>query len=118
MLANFGERNSTARLVSLIATALLAGLALLLGLLVTAGSLLIYSVGSETVDKFRSAMLIGIPLVVGGGLGLLYLWPPLQRGPARLIPIRPGSPVIARFPPIATTIRSPPRQCARGPVCP
>jgi membrane protease YdiL (CAAX protease family) len=94
VLANFGERNSTARLVSLIAGAALAGLALLVGLLVVGGHLLLYSAGTEGVDKFRAAMLVGVPLVTAGALGLLYLWPPVQRAMARVIPVRPGSPVV------------------------
>jgi membrane protease YdiL (CAAX protease family) len=94
VVANFGERNSTARVVSLMAGGGLAGLAVLAGLLVVAEHLVIYSAGSETVDKFRAAMLVGIPLLVAGGLGLLYLWPALQRVLARVIPVRPGSPVV------------------------
>jgi membrane protease YdiL (CAAX protease family) len=94
VLANFGERNATARIVSLIAGGALAGLAVLLGLLVTAGHLLLYSTGAESFDKFRAAELLAFPLILAGGLGLLYLWPPLQRALARLIPVRPGSPVI------------------------
>jgi membrane protease YdiL (CAAX protease family) len=48
----------------------------------------------ESVDKFRSAELIGIPVAVAGAFGLLYLWAPVQRAVGRVIPIRPGSPVI------------------------
>jgi membrane protease YdiL (CAAX protease family) len=94
VLANFGERNSTARLVSLIAGAALAGLALLVGLLVVGGHLLLYSAGTEAADKFRAAMLVGVPLMIAGALGLLYLWPAVQRAVARVIPVRPGSPVV------------------------
>jgi len=35
-----------------------------------------------------------VPLTIAGVLGLLYLLPPVQRALARVIPIRPGSPVI------------------------
>jgi membrane protease YdiL (CAAX protease family) len=94
VLANFGERNSTARIVSLIAGAALSGLALLFGLLVGGGHLVLYESGSESLDKFRAAELVAVPLMVAGGLGLIYLWPPIQRAVARVIPIRPGSPVI------------------------
>jgi uncharacterized protein len=94
VLANFGERNSTARIVSLVAGAALAGLALLFGLLVGGGHLVLYSAGNETLDKFRQAELLAVPLMVAGVVGLLYLWSPVQRAIARVIPIRPGSPVI------------------------
>jgi membrane protease YdiL (CAAX protease family) len=94
VLANVGERNSTARIVSLIAGAALAGLALLFGLLVAGGHLVLYSAGNESLDKFRQAELLAVPLMVAGVLGLLYLWSPVQRAIARVIPIRPGSPVI------------------------
>jgi membrane protease YdiL (CAAX protease family) len=94
VLANFGERNSTARVVSLIASASLSALALLLGLLVAGGHLVLYRNGSESLDKFRAAELLAVPLMIAGVLGIVYLWSPVQRAVARLIPIRPGSPVI------------------------
>ena len=94
MLANFGERNSTARIVSLIAGASLSAIALLLGLLVGGGQLLLYQNGGESADKLRTAELLAVPLMIAGGLGLLYLWPTVQRAVARVIPARPGSPVI------------------------
>ena len=94
MLANFGERNSTARVVSLIAGAALCGLSLLFGLLIAGGHLVLYRAGSESLDKFRTAELLAVPLMTAGALGLGYLWPPVQRAVARLIPIRPGSPVV------------------------
>ena len=93
VLANFGERVTTARMLTLIIGAALASIALLVGLLVAANHLLQYSMGLERGDQFRSAELLGIPLAVAGALGLLYLWPPVQRAVARLIPLRPGSPV-------------------------
>jgi hypothetical protein len=55
---------------------------------------LLYSAGTEAVDKFRAAELVGLPVIVAGGLGLLYLWTPVQRAVARVIPVRPGSPVV------------------------
>jgi len=78
----------------LIAGGILAGLGLLLGLLATVNHLLLYTMRLESVDKFRSAELIGVPVAVAGAFGVLYLWPPLQRAVARVIPIRPGSPVV------------------------
>jgi len=50
--------------------------------------------GLERADQFRAAELLGIPLAMAGALGLLYLWPAVQRAVARLIPVRPGSPVV------------------------
>lgn len=94
MLANFGERNATARIVSIIVGASLAGLALLFGLLIGGGHLVLYRAGSESVDKFRTAELLAVPLMIAGALGLVYLVPPVQRAVGRLIPIRPGSPVV------------------------
>jgi len=94
VLANFGERNPTARIVSLIAGAALSGLALLFGLLVAGGHLVVYRTGAESLDKFRAAEFLAVPLTIAGALGLLYLWPPVQRAVARVIPIRPGSPVV------------------------
>jgi len=94
VLANFGERNSTARIVALIAGGALCGLALLFGLLVAGGHLVLYRSGAESLDKFRAAEFLAVPLTIAGVLGLLYLWPPIQRALARVIPIRPGSPVI------------------------
>lgn len=94
MLANFGERNPTARIVSFIAGAALSALALLLGLLIAGSHLLLYNSQAETAAKFRTAELLAVPLMLAGALGLLYLWPPVQRALARVIPVRPGSPVI------------------------
>lgn len=94
MLANFGERNATARIVSIIVGASLAALAFLFGLLIGGGHLVLYRAGSESVDKFRTAELLAVPLMIAGALGLVYLVPPVQRAVARLMPIRPGSPVV------------------------
>ncbi|TMD17609.1 MAG: CPBP family intramembrane metalloprotease [Chloroflexi bacterium] len=88
MLANFGERNATARIVSLIAGGALCGLALLFGLLVAGGHLVLYRTGAESLDRFRAAEFLAVPLTIAGVLGLLYLWPPVQRALARVIPIR------------------------------
>ena len=94
VLANFGERFSTPRILALIAGGVLAGLSLLIGLLIAIIHLVQYSAGLEPADQFRTAELLGIPLTIAGALGLLYLWPPVQRAIARVIPIRPGSPVV------------------------
>ena len=72
----------------------LAGIGLLVGLWITVLNLLQYSAGVEPVDQLRTAVLLGIPLAVAGALGFFYLWSPLQRGVARVIPVRPGSPVV------------------------
>lgn len=94
MLANFGERNSTARILSLIAGAALSGLALLVGLLIAGAHLFLYRTGAESADKFRGAEFLAVPLMLAGVIGLLYLWPAVQRAVARVIPVRPGSPVV------------------------
>jgi CAAX protease family protein len=93
VLANFGERHRTPRILALIAGATLAGIAFLIGLLIALWQLLQYSMGLVTPGQFRSAELIGVPLAVAGALGLLYLLPAVQGAAARAIPLRPGSPV-------------------------
>ena len=82
MLANFGERNRTARVLALIAGATLAVLAVLYGLL-----------AAGDPEGFRTSRTTSIAIVFGGALGLTYLLPPLQRAVAHIIPLRPGSPV-------------------------
>jgi membrane protease YdiL (CAAX protease family) len=52
------------------------------------------SAGLIRRDQLGTAETIGISLAVAGLLGLLYLFPPVQRAVARVIPVRPGSPVI------------------------
>lgn len=93
VLANFGERHRTPRILAFIAGATLAGVASLIGLLIALWQLLQYSMGLVTPAQFRTAELIGAPLAAAGTLGLLYLLPPLQRAVARVLPLRPGSPV-------------------------
>src|SRR5438270_338056 len=61
---------------------------------VAGGHLVLYRTGAESLDRFRAAEFLAVPLTIAGVLGLLYLWPPVQRALARVIPIRPGSPVI------------------------
>lgn len=94
VLANFGERNSTARVLTLIAGGGLSALSLLVGFVAGLGHVLVYAAGRETTDQFRMAELVAIPLTLAGIAGLLYLWPPVQRAVARVIPVRPRSPVI------------------------
>ena len=94
MLANFGERYATPRLLTLIAGGILAGLSLVVGLLGSLLHLLSYSAGGESASTFRLDELTLLPFAVAGGLGLLYLWPAAQRAVARVLPVQPGSPVI------------------------
>ena len=94
MLANFGERYQVPRMLTLIVGGALSAIALLVGLLVAVNHLLQYSMGLEQTAPFRDAELVGVPVAIAGALGLLYLWPPVQRAIARVIPIRPGSPVV------------------------
>jgi uncharacterized protein len=93
VLANFGERYATARILTLIAGGVLSGLSLLIGVLGSLLHLLMYSSGTEAADKFRLAEQTLIPYAAAGLLGLIYLWPAAQRALARFLPIRPGSPV-------------------------
>jgi membrane protease YdiL (CAAX protease family) len=94
VLANFGERYATARILSLIAGGGLAGLSLLVGLLGSLLHLLSYAAGGESASKFWNAEQALVPFAAAGLLGLLFLWTPVQRAVARILPIRPGSPVI------------------------
>ena len=94
MLANFGERYATARILTLIAGGVLAGLSLLVGLLGSLLHVLSYAAGGESAGKFWNAQQALLPFAAAGLLGLLFLWPLVQRAVARILPIRPGSPVI------------------------
>jgi uncharacterized protein len=94
VLANFGERYPTPRILTLIAGGILAGLSLLVGVLGSLLHLVAYSAGTENASTFRLAELTLLPFAGAGALGLVYLWPAVQRALARLVPIRPGSPVI------------------------
>jgi membrane protease YdiL (CAAX protease family) len=94
VLANFGERNTTARMAALVVGAGLSAIALFVGLLAALVHLSQYATGGEGTDAFRSAELLAIPLTIAGALGLLYAWPPVQRIVLRVIPVRPGSPVV------------------------
>jgi uncharacterized protein len=94
VLANFGERYATARILALIAGGALAGLSLLVGLLGSLLHVLSYAAGGESASKFWNAEQTLLPFAAAGLLGLLFLWPAVQRAVARILPIRPGSPVI------------------------
>ena len=82
VLANLGERNPTARILALIGGATVAALAILYGI-----------VAASEPEAFQTTRTTSIAIVCGGALGLVYLLPPLQRALARVIPLRPGSPV-------------------------
>ena len=82
VLANLGERNPTARILALIGGATVAALAILYGI-----------VAASDPEAFQTMRTTSIAIVCGGALGLVYLLPPLQRALARVIPLRPGSPV-------------------------
>ncbi len=94
MLANFGERYATARILTLIAGGILAGLSLLVGLVASLLRLLAFGAGSESAGKFQGAEQTLVPFAAAGLLGLVFLWPTVQRAAARILPIRPGSPVV------------------------
>jgi membrane protease YdiL (CAAX protease family) len=94
VLANFGERYATARILTLIAGGGLAGISLLVGLLGSLLHVLSFAAGGESTSKFWNAEQTLLPFAAAGLLGLLFLWPIVQRAVARILPIRPGSPVI------------------------
>ena len=56
--------------------------------------LLALAAGTETASKFQQAEQTLVPYAAAGALGLVFLWPPVQRAVARILPIRPGSPVV------------------------
>jgi uncharacterized protein len=89
VLANFGERYTVPRILALVAGGVLAGLAILYGVV----ALIALAAGTrpELLGVNRAG---GIALIGAGLLSFAYLLPPVQRGIARLIPATPGSPVI------------------------
>jgi membrane protease YdiL (CAAX protease family) len=93
ILANFGERYRTPRILTLICGGVLSGLALVIAILIGVIQPLRYSLGQVDAGQLRAAVEIAIFVGIGGGLGLLYLVPAVQRGVARVVPLRPGSPV-------------------------
>ncbi|HEY4872477.1 MAG TPA: type II CAAX endopeptidase family protein [Candidatus Dormibacteraeota bacterium] len=94
MLANFGERHAAPRILTLVAGGILAGLALLVGLLGSLLHLLAFASGTESASTFQQAELTLVPFAAAGALGLIFLFPVAQRAVARILPTRPGSPVI------------------------
>lgn len=86
-MANFGERHRTPRILTLVAGGVLSGIALVFGALTALIAPLIGSAG------LRAAVEIGIFVAIGGLLGLVYLLPPVQRAVARVVSLKPGSPV-------------------------
>jgi uncharacterized protein len=79
--------------VTLVAGATIAGLAVLAGLLIAGYGVFESASGLLKPAQFRAAELSGIPVLIAGILGLLYLWPPVQAAVARLIHLPSGSPV-------------------------
>lgn len=93
LLANYGARYQTARILSLIAGGLLAGTGLTLGVLGALLTLVRYAAGTLSVADLGRALSATLPIAVAGILGILYLLPSFQRAAGRLLPLRPGSPV-------------------------
>ena len=73
MLANFGERHATPRILTLIVGGILSGLALLVGLLGSLLHLLTFASGGESADKFWTNEQALLPFAGAGLLGLLFL---------------------------------------------
>ena len=93
VLANLGERHRIARILTLAGGAATAAVATLAGVAVLLVAVLDASLGRSGAGGARGGLTIGLPLIAAGGLGLLYLWQPVQRAAARVFPLRPGSPV-------------------------
>jgi membrane protease YdiL (CAAX protease family) len=106
VLANVGEvdrrggagerphpRYRVARLMTLVVGAVIAGVAALFGLVLLLEAAFGASAGRNGASGARGALIVGLPLLAAGSLGLLYLWPPVQRAVARVMPLRPRSPV-------------------------
>ena len=93
VLANFGERSRTPRILTLVAGGLLSGLALGAAILLAAGQALQYGLGKVTAGQLRAAEVIAAFLALGGVLGLLYLAPPVRRAVSRVLPLRADSPL-------------------------
>jgi membrane protease YdiL (CAAX protease family) len=88
VLANFGERQQTPRILTLIAGGMLSGFVVLLPALVAA-----VRPAFKNDAAFRAAEEVVLITAVAGALALLYLLPPVQRAVAHVLPLRPGSPV-------------------------
>lgn len=93
ILANYGETNPAARVLSLITMVLLAGVAFAVG---GGGALLglaQFELGSLPSSQLRVIESFSLPVAGAGALALLYLHPAVQRIVAHFIPLRPGSTV-------------------------
>jgi membrane protease YdiL (CAAX protease family) len=88
VLANFGERHPTPRVLTLIAGGVLSGFVVLLPAFVAAAR-----AAFKVAADFRAAEEVALITAAAGVLALLYLLPSVQRGVARVLPLRPGSPV-------------------------
>ncbi len=93
LLANYGEDHPGARSLSFFLTALLAGSALAVTAVASLYSLLPFWLGRLSPERFRAIESFDLPVALAGGFGLLYLHPMVQRAVARVLPVRPGSPV-------------------------
>ncbi len=93
VLANAGERHPVARVLTLLTDVLLAGTGLLFATAVAILALFGYTVGRLTPDQLASAEINSLPVVAAGLFSLASLAAPVQRGIARVLPLRPGSPV-------------------------
>ncbi len=93
LLANYGERFQTARILSFVASGLIAGTALLFGLL----GLLVVTAREAANDistaDYKTAVLASLSLAVAGALGLLLFLPPLQRATGRALGRGSSSPL-------------------------
>ena len=93
LLANFGERFPTARILSFIASGLIAGTALLLGLLGLLVVIARETAGDISAADYKTGVLASLSLAVAGVLGLLLFVPPLQRAVARALGRGSSSPL-------------------------
>lgn len=92
LLANYGERNPAARVVTIVLIATLAGLVLVVSTLSAVIAILRYIAGAQT-STFASTESLAVPLTIAATMSLLYLVRPVQLAVARVLRLRPGSPV-------------------------
>jgi len=93
LLANYGERFATARILSFIASGLIAGTALSFGLLGLVLVSIRQAAGDISAADARTAQLASFSLVVAGAVGLLIFIPGLQRALARAFGRTTNSPL-------------------------
>ncbi len=93
LLANYGERFPTARILSFIAAGIIAGTALLFGVLGALVAIARDAAGDISAADYKTAVLATLSLAVAGALGLLFLIPPLQRAAPRALGLRSNSPL-------------------------